>query len=252
MPRRPADRSRRRGRRAGRGRAGSDVQFVFGQPAALLGRRDLPARQPDVRADDDQAVTAGATARPDLPRGERSLRFEPGERLRERRTAPVARTTYRAAALEQPEHDDLQVGVVGGIHHDPRAAGDRGEDIGHPVGPTLADVGQADRMHLVGVDRAAALLRNELAQVRGRVAEGGVLGELTRPDRDGSTADHGPVDVARGEPAGLEVGRDQQHAVEPGAGDPAPRASIARISVKTCPRRVESLRPTTSTGASRA
>ncbi len=56
-----------------------------------------------------------------------------------------------------------------------------------------------------------------------RVAERGVLGELTRPDRDGLTRHDGPVDVTGGEPPGLEVGRDQQHAVEPGAGDRAPR-----------------------------
>ena len=68
-------------------------------------------------------------------------------------------------------------------------------------------------MHLVRLDGAAALLGDELAQVRGGEAEGGVAGELGLADRLRLAPDPRPVHVTGGEAAGLQVRRDQQHAV---------------------------------------
>ena len=76
-------------------------------------------------------------------------------------------------------------------------------------------------MDLVRGDRAAAFLGDEFPQVGRGVAEGGVLGELAVADRNRFSGHVGPMDVTGGEPAGLEVGGHQQHAVESGAGDPA-------------------------------
>ena len=174
-----------------------------------------------MRTDDHEPLAAGTTGRPDLPRGERALRFEPGQSTGERRTTAVDERLAPLLGLEPAEDDDLQVGVVGGVDHDERAAGDRGEDFGDPVGSALADVGQRDGVDLVRGDRAVALLGDEFPQVGRGVAEGGVLGELAVADRNRFSGHVGPMDVTGGEPAGLEVGGHQQHAVESGAGDPA-------------------------------
>ena len=198
------------------------MQLGLHQAATLLRLGDLPARQPDMRTDHHQPPAAGTTGRPDLPRGERALRFQPGQRTRERRTTAVDERPAPLQRLQPAQHDDLQVGVVGGIDHDERAAGDRGQDVGDPVGSALADVGQREGMDLIRGDRAIALLGDEFPQVRRGVAEGGVLGELAVADRNRCSGHVGPMDVTGGEPAGLEVGRHQQHPVEPGAGDPAP------------------------------
>ena len=147
--------------------------------------------------------------------------FEPGQSTGERRAAAVYERLAPLLRLQPAEDDDLQVGVVGGIDHDERAAGDRGEDVGDPVGAALADVGQRDGVDLVRGDRAAAFLGDEVAQVGRGVAEGGVLGELAIADRNRFPGHVGPMDVTGGEPAGLEVGGHQQHPVESGAGDPA-------------------------------
>jgi hypothetical protein len=72
---------------------------------------------------------------------------------------------------------------------------------------------------LVRRDGAAALLGDELPQVRVGEAEGGVAGEFGVTDRPRLALDPRPVHVARGEPAGLEVGRDQQHPVVAAAED---------------------------------
>ena len=52
------------------------VQFGFGHAAAFLRLDDLPARQANMRADDDQAVATGIAAGPDLLRGKWILRFQ--------------------------------------------------------------------------------------------------------------------------------------------------------------------------------
>ncbi len=123
--------------------------------------------------------------------------------------------------LEEPENDDLQVCVVGRIDHDERAAGDPVQDLGDPARAADPDVVQGDAVHLVGGDRAIALLSDEVPQVGGRVTERRVLGEFGVPGWGELSGHVGPVDVTRGEPAGLEVGGNQQHPVESGAGHAA-------------------------------
>ena len=68
-------------------------------------------------------------------------------------------------------------------------------------------------MHLIRQDGAVALLGDELAQVRGREAEGGVAGELGLADRLRLSPDPRPVHVTCSETAGFQVRRDQQHTV---------------------------------------
>ena len=123
--------------------------------------------------------------------------------------------------LQEPEDDDFQVGVVGRIDHDERTAGDPVQDLGDPAGPAEPDVVQGDAVHLVGGDGAVALLGNEVPQVGGRITERRVLGEFRVPGWGELPGHVGPVDVTRGEPAGLEVGGNQQHPVESGAGHAA-------------------------------
>ena len=115
--------------------------------------------------------------------------------------------------LEQTEHDDVEVGVLDGVDDDERAVGHVGEDLGNPLRAAAADVVEGDAVHLIRPDGAAALLGDELAQVRGREAEGGVAGELGLADRLRLAPDPRPVHVACGEAAGLQVRRDQQHPV---------------------------------------
>ena len=103
--------------------------------------------------------------------------------------------------------------MLGRVDHHERAAGHLVQDLGDPVGPTLADVGQRDAAHLGGLDPAAALLGDELLQIRRPVPEGGVLGELRRPGGDRAAFDFRPMDVAGGEPARLEIRRYQQDPV---------------------------------------
>ena len=92
-------------------------------------------------------------------------------------------------------------------------------------------------------------LGDELAQVGGRIAEGGVAGELGLADRLDVGADPRPVHVPDGEPAGLEV-RRQQHAVEAAAGRLAAGGVQGAHLGDDVPRRVESPRLTTPIGAS--
>ena len=164
-------------------------------------------------ADDDQAVPGRAPARPDVRRLQRRLRVQPGQRLRERRTGPVQERLPGRLRLEQTEHDDVEVGVLDGVDDDERAVGHVGEDLGNPLRAAAADVVEGDAVHLIRPDGAAALLGDELAQVRGREAEGGVAGELGLADRLRLSPDPRPVHVTGGEPAGLQVRRDQQHTV---------------------------------------
>src|SRR6476646_6847070 len=69
---------------------GGHVQFDFGEPAAFLRLGDLPAGQADMGTDDNEPLAARTTGLPDLRRGERPLRFEPGKSTGERRTTTVS------------------------------------------------------------------------------------------------------------------------------------------------------------------
>ena len=161
------------------------------------------------------------------------------------------RTTCPAPAPGAAKHDDLQVCVVGGIDHDERAAGDPGQDLGDPVGSAAPDVVQRDAVDLVRGDRAVALLGDEVPQVGRGVAEGGVLGEFGVADWNGFAGHVGPMNVTGGEPAGLEVGGISSTPSNPVPMTRRRAASMARISAMTWPRRVESLRLTTSMGPPR-
>src|SRR6476469_3336741 len=201
---------------------GGHVQFGFGEPAAFLRLGDLPAGQADMGTDDNEPMPARTTGGPDLRRGERTLRFEPGERTGERRTTPVSERLALLLRLQNAQYDDLQVGVIGRIDHDEGAAGDPAQDLGDPSGPAEPDVVQGDAVHLVAGDGAAALLGDEVQQVGRGVTERRVLGELRVARWDGPPGNVGPVDVTGGETARLEEARDQQHPVEPGAGHATP------------------------------
>jgi hypothetical protein len=198
------------------------MQLGLRQATPFLRLGDLPARQANMRTDDNEPVAARTTGRPDLCRGERALRFEPSQCTGERRAAAVYKRFAPLLRLERAEDDDLQVGVVGGVDHHPCPVVDRAEDFGDPLGSALPDVGQGDGVDLVHGDRAVALLGDEFPQVGRGVAEGGVPGELAGADRNGFSGHISPVDVTGGEPAGFEVGGHQQPPVEPFANDPAP------------------------------
>ena len=100
-------------------------------------------------------------------------------------------------------------------------------------------------------EREIAFLGDEFPQVGRGVAEGGVLGELAIADRNGFPGHVGPMDVTGGKPAGLEVGGTSSTPSNPVPVTRRRAASMACISARTWPRRVESLRLTTSTGAPR-
>ena len=141
---------------------GGHVQLGLDQATTFLRLGDLAAGQADMRPDDNEPVAAGTAGRPDLCRGERALRFEPGQRPGERWATAVYERLAALLRLERAEHDDLQVGVVGGVDHDERAAGDPAEDFGDPVGSALADVGQRDGVDLVRGDRARCSSRRRI------------------------------------------------------------------------------------------
>ena len=81
------------------------------------------------------------------------------------------------------------------------------------LGSSGAHVVERDARHLGGCNGPAALLLEELPQVRAREPEHSVLRELRLGRRGAPLAGARPVDVARGEAAGLEVGGHEQHAV---------------------------------------
>ena len=199
-------------RRAGSATAGTSSSTSVRSPrsrATATCRLVRPTCEPTTTS----PCPAGGPAGPDVRGLQRRLRVQPGQGLRERRTGPVQERLAGRLRLEQSEHDDVEVGVLDGVDHDERAVGHRGEDLGHPLRATAADVVEGDAVHLVRLDGAAALLGDELAQVRGGEAEGGVAGELGLADRQRLAPDPRPVHVTGGEAAGLQVRRDQQHAV---------------------------------------
>ena len=81
---------------------GGHVQFGLHQAAAFLRLGDLPAGQANMRTDDYEPLAAGTTGGPDLRRGERALRFEPGQSTGERRTTAVSERLAPLLRLEPP------------------------------------------------------------------------------------------------------------------------------------------------------
>ena len=98
-----------------------------------------------MRPDDDESVPAGMAVRPDVGRGQRLLRVEPGQGAHERRPAAVQERAAGRLGPAQSEHDDLEVVVVGRVDDDERAAGDaRGGSRRRGSAPPSADVVEAD------------------------------------------------------------------------------------------------------------
>jgi len=142
---------------------GRDVELDLGQAAAVPGDRHLPAGQADVRPDHDEPVPAGMAVGPEVRRPQRVPWVQPGQRPHERRPAAVQEGPASRLRLLQPEDDDLQVGVLHGVHDHERAVGDAGEELGHPRRPAQADVVEGDARDVARRDRAAALLGDEVA-----------------------------------------------------------------------------------------
>ena len=134
---------------AGRVGDGGDVELDLGEAAAVAGHRHLAAGEPDVRADDDQAVPgrAGRRARCPTPAAAAAGPARPGAAGTTGRSGTG--TTSRRPRLEQAEDDDVEVGVVDGVDDDERAVGHAGEDLGHPLRAAAADVVEGDAVHLV-------------------------------------------------------------------------------------------------------
>lgn len=97
-----------------------------------------------------------------------------------------------------------------------------GQQLADSLRAAEPDVGEADAADVVAADRAAALLRQEVTQVRRPVAERGVARELGLAHRDETAAHPGPVDVSGGQPPRLQERRHQQHAVIAAEGRVAP------------------------------
>ncbi len=158
------------------------VQLGFGQPAAFLGLGDLAAGKADVRPDDDETVSAGVAGRPDLCCGQRFCGSSPASACGERRAAPVDEGLARRLRLEQAEHDDLQVGVVGGVDDDKPAAGDAAQGYRRPAPVRRRRMSDRLMLWTVRGDRrhrpAALFSDDEFAQVRRGIAERRVAGEL--------------------------------------------------------------------------
>jgi hypothetical protein len=112
------------------------------------------------------------------------LRFQPGQGAGERRTGAVDEGPASFLGVKQAKDNDLEIGIAGGVDHDERAVADGTQDLGHTPWAAESDVLQRDAADVVGADGPPALLGDEVAQVRGGVPEGRVLGEFCGADRD--------------------------------------------------------------------
>ena len=122
------------------------------------------------------------TTRPCPPCGGRPAGQMSAPRSGARGPMPASARTKRGAGAEQerrartlghqhPGRHRLQVGVFGGVDHGPAAIPHPGQQLADPLRAAEPDVGQADAANGVPPDRAAALLRHEVTQVRCAVAE---------------------------------------------------------------------------------
>ena len=213
LPRRP-------GRHLAAADDGRDVQLDGGDPAPGAQRRQLAAGLADVRPHHDQAVPAlpGPSGRPDVRAAQRRPRAHAGQRAHERGTGAEQERRARTLGHQHPGRDRLQVGVFGGVDHGPAAVPHPGQQLADALRAAEPDVGQADAADVVPPDRAAALLRHEVTQVRCAVAERGVPRELGLAHRDQTAAHPGPVDVPGRQPPRLQERRHEQHAVIAAAG----------------------------------
>ncbi len=161
----------------------------------------------------------GRGRRPDLRTAQRRLRAHAEQGPHERGTGTEQERTAVPLGSQHSAGHGVEIGIFGGVDHHPPAVPDLSQQFLHPGRAAEPDVGQADAGHVAGPDRAAALLRDEVPQVRGAVAERGVPGELGLAHRDQVRAEAGPVNVTRRHPPGFQEGGDQQYPVEAPAGN---------------------------------
>ena len=135
----------------------------------------------EVRPDDDESVSTGMAGGPDVRHPKRIPRIQAGQGLHERRAGAVQKGFASRCRVKQSEDDDIQVGVLHGVHDDEGTAGHAGEDVGHPLWSAQADVVKGDGCYLARLDRAGALLGDELTQVRGGVSERGIAANSVSP-----------------------------------------------------------------------
>ena len=173
-------------------------------------------------ADDDQAVPGRTALRPDLFGRQRRVGVQPGQHLRERRPAPWANAFPCCCTCSSPSTTTSRSACSAALTTTNAPPDTWVQELGHPVRPTAADVGQRDAAHLGGLDPAATRLSDELLQIRPPVPERGILRELRRPGGDRQTFNCCPMDVAGGEPARLEIRRYQKDPVERAAQDALP------------------------------
>jgi hypothetical protein len=194
---------------------GRDVQFDGGDATPGAESRQLAAGLADVRPHHDEAVPVrrGSSRGPDVRAAERGPRAHAGQRAHERGAGAEEKRRARALGCQHPRGDRLQVRVFGGIDHDPAAVPPSGQQLADSLRAAEPDVVEADAADVVPGDRAAALFRHEVTQVRCAVAERGVLGELRLAHRHETAAHSGPVDVSGGQPPRLQERRHEQHAV---------------------------------------
>ena len=168
-----------------------------------------------MRPHHDEAVPAlrGPSRRPDVRAAQRRPRAHAGQRAHERGAGAEQERRARTLGHQHPGRDRLQVGVFGSVDHGPAAVPHPGQQLADSLRAAEPDVGQADAANGVPPDRAAALVRHEVTQVRCGVAERGILRELGLAHRDQAAAHPGPVDVPGGQPARLQERRHEQHAV---------------------------------------
>ena len=132
----------------------------------------------------------------------------------ERRTDPVDEVLPVRLGLEQGRHEHPEVGVGGRVDHRGTSVAQLAEQLAHPGDTAGADVGQRDPADVVACDPTLGLLRDPVAQIGADVAEAGVPGELAVRHGDHAVRGSRPVHGVDGEPARLDVGRDDQHTVD--------------------------------------
>ena len=212
-------------------------------PPRAAKRGNLPARLADVGSDHDQAVLPAAAGGPDLRAAQRPPGLDAAEGTHERRPGAEQKRLSRAARPAVPPQATVSRSeystALTTTHVPSRRPASTSRTRGGPPSLMSARLMLATSSRLIA---AAALLRDEVAQVRGGVAESGIPRELGLADRDQAVAGPGPVDVGSGQPSGLEKRGNQQHAVQAAAEISRRTACSAATSASTWPRSVESLR----------
>ena len=132
--------------------------------------------------------------------------------LVERSGGTVERESILSIGLEDGEglRHGVEVRVLRGVDDHPGPVPGPAQDAGDRVHAPGADVRQADGEDRVPVQRPAGALHEEVLEVGGGVAEGGVRGEVGLPHGHGAALQDRVVDVVLGVAAGLEHGRGEE------------------------------------------